>query len=66
MIESWKSYESEKEKKIFQMQLLEIKIISMKNKLTNLEEKLHNLRNEFTVWDINTKIDLEEKILKRS
>jgi len=73
MISTWEEYDKEKSKKITKMemqitkiQMLEIKIINTKNKLKILEEKFHDSKNEFTIWNLDTEMKLEESIGKRN
>jgi hypothetical protein len=60
MINNWEDYNREIELRKRKIKNLENKALQNNNR--EIQSKLHELRNEFTVWSINTYMDLEEKL----
>lgn len=65
MCKTWKEHESEYSKKKSKMTMMEIKIKNLQIKLEGYENKLHDMRNEFTTWNLEKQFDLEEKLGKK-
>lgn len=62
MIDNWEDYYRE-------LEIRKNRIIILENKLKQNNDRgmkniLHDLRNEITIWSINTYMDIEEKELK--
>lgn len=62
MCKNWEEYDKEHSKRNTRIQMMEIKIKNMEIKLDNSRIKLHDMRNDFCTWNLNTRMDLEEKL----